>query len=787
MHRPFQFFVTYFSIGIIAAAYREKISIIATVVIILALIVSLTIVQNKNNRRKVLSGILIFVIGICYCNFRVLASKGTIAEFTGSQQIVIGTVNDTPTIKGDRAIYNVKVSSVLQNRKYIPASGKIRLSTIINQDKSIYNYGDIIKFSGNLKLPQQKRNPNGIDYRAYLLQKGIGAKMFSDKVEKISEARKNPFMAAAFSLRQHLTAFYSLHLPEDISPIMTGITLGIKDEIPKDTMKAVKNVGAAHILAVSGLHAGIVYGALEFLTYKLKLPPVISFMSKTGALIFYSAMAGLSPSAVRAAIMIITLMFSKLVGRKNDSINTLCLSATVLLIINPLNLFSISFQLSYAAVSGIVVLFEKLKALFDKIPAFLKDPLAVMISAQLAVAPFAVYYFNSISLTGSIANLLVVPLASAALITGLVSGITGLLFPAVGAFFIKVPYVLLKLIEKIVMTASKFPFASVIISTPSPLIIALYFLLLLLLFDILQIAGISEKNNVKWKKPIALILFVIIAIFSAGPFKSFEVTFVDVGQGDCILIKTRGNKTILIDGGGAPPYYEGDFDTGEDIVIPFLYSKGIKEIDLVIFSHFDDDHAKGLLSVLDSMNVGAIMYGVPEDVDIYNEMIEIARKRGIKTLKVQRGDRFSVDGAHFKVLNPDPLAQGSQSSNENSVVLKMKYNDISFLFTGDLEYQVERELVASRLDIKADVLKVGHHGSRSSTSKEFLEKVQPTCAVISVGEDNNFGHPTPEVLNRLDENNVRIFRTDISGAIIFKISGQNVKIYKTINEGPKFL
>lgn len=787
MHRPFQFFVTYFSIGIIAAAYREKINVMATVVIVLAFIVSLTIAQNKNSRRKVLSGILIFVLGICYCNFRISASRGTIAEFTGSQQTVIGTVNDTPTIKGDRVIYNVKVSSVLKNRKSIPVSGKIRLSALANQDRSIYSYGDIIKFSGKLKLPQQKRNPNGIDYRAYLLQKGIGAKMFSDKIEKISEARKNPFMAAAFSLRQHLIAFYSLHLPEDISPIMTGITLGIKDEIPKDTIKAVKNVGAAHILAVSGLHAGIVYGVLEFLTYVLKLPPVISFISKSGALIFYSTMAGLSPSAVRASIMIITLMFSKLVGRKNDSINTLCLSAAILLIINPLNLFSISFQLSYAAVGGIILFFEKLKALFDKIPAFLKDPLAVMISAQLAVAPFAAYYFNNISLTGSIANLLVVPLASVALITGLVSGITGLMFSTAGAIFIKVPYVLLKLIEKIVMTASKLPFASVIISTPSPLSIALYFLLLLLLFDMLQIAGESEKNNAKWKKPIALILFAAIAIFSAAPFKGFEVTFVDVGQGDCILIKTKGNKVILIDGGGTPPYYEGDFDTGEDIVIPLLYSKGIKKVDLVIFSHFDDDHAEGLLSVLDSMKVGAIMYGVAEDVDIYNEMIEIAQKRGIKMLKVQRGDSFSVDGAHFKVLNPDPFAQGSQSSNDNSVVLKMKYNDISFLFTGDLEYQAERELAASGLDIKADVLKAGHHGSRSSTSKEFLEKVRPACAVISVGEDNNFGHPMPEVLNRLSDNNVSIFRTDTDGAIIFKISGRNVKIYKMINEGPKFL
>jgi competence protein ComEC len=201
------------------------------------------------------------------------------------------------------------------------------------------------------------------------------------------------------------------------------------------------------------------------------------------------------------------------------------------------------------------------------------------------------------------------------------------------------------------------------------------------------------------------------------------VTFIDVGQGDAILIQTEGRKAILIDGGGIPPYYSGDFDTGDDIIQPFLYSKGIKKIDVVVFTHFDDDHARGLLSILRSMKVKNIIYGVPEDCNIYEEMVEIARQKQIKTIQVKRGEQFTFDNITFDVLNPVGDTQKNFSSNDNSVVLKMSYKGFDFLFTGDLEYEGERSLISSGIDIGAHVLKVGHHGSHTSTSRHIYQSI----------------------------------------------------------------
>ena len=230
-------------------------------------------------------------------------------------------------------------------------------------------------------------------------------------------------------------------------------------------------------------------------------------------------------------------------------------------------------------------------------------------------------------------NLLVVPLVSVILVTGILSGLIGVLLPFFGSAFLKFPSLLLSIVEKIIFVSSKIPYSTIIIPTPSTISIALYFTALALSFNILDVKCLISS---KARRFLAISLFIIALIPVMGFFSGFEVTFIDVGQGDSILVRTEGKKVVLIDGGGIPDYYSGDFDIGYDIVIPYLHSKGINHIDVVVFTHFDDDHARGLLSILQSMKVDSVVYGIPENSVLCEDMLKIARQKGIKIVQVSR-------------------------------------------------------------------------------------------------------------------------------------------------------
>ncbi|MDI3481165.1 MAG: competence protein ComEC, partial [Tepidanaerobacteraceae bacterium] len=466
----------------------------------------------------------------------------------------------------------------------------------------------------------------------------------------------------------------------------------------------------------------------------------------------------------------------RVLGRKNDPLNSLGLAALLLLVYNPLYLFSVSFQLSFAATLGIILLYKRFCIFLSPLPHFVRDSLAVVISAQLTVWPFAAYYFHKASLISFFSNLVIVPAVSIILILGIVSGLIGLVFPTIGIIPLKITGALLTAVESSAVFSSKLPFAVIAIPNLSPFIIMLYFMILGALFNIIHLPFLSRRKM----STFALIMLAALALFIIIPKNSgTEVTFVDVGQGDCIFISTKNGSTVLIDGGGVPSYYTGNYDVGSAVVEPFLFGRGAGCIDVMVFSHFDDDHARGLLTVLKDMKVKTVIYGKPSDSAIYKEMMEIVRRKNIKLIQAVRGDRFYVGNATFEVLNP-PRERAFADENDNSVVLKVTCENIRFLFTGDLGFEGERQLVNSGLDIKAEVLKAGHHGSASSTSDEFLSKVNPAFAVISAGKDNAFGHPAPRVLDLFEEKGIRVFRTDLQGAVTFKIQKNNVKILTAI-------
>lgn len=773
MYRPFLYIIVFFIPGVIIGSYLTVPEVFIGMVVLG--VTGAVFVRDKKVKALCI-GMVCFCIGAYYYNFRADRIVGTIVDYGDAQHTVVGKITDIPAVKPDKTVYDIDVMYVVRGEKHENATGKVRVS--VPRDKNnydIFQYGDVVKFSGKLKLPQGRRNPGGMDYKAYLMHKGVYCSVFTRQIYKIGVFNSNPLLKAAFFLRQRLTGFYDKVLNPDISALLTGVILGLKGGISGETLQAFSDSGVIHVLAVSGLHVGLIYGFLYRVFTAFAVSKIFSFVFGSLVIFFYSFMAGLSPSVIRAAIMVCVVMLGKIVGRNSDSINSLCLAAFILLLLNPLNVFTISFQLSFSAALGIILFYGIFKNRLGFLPEFISSSLAVIISAQLLVWPFTAFYFHKVSIIGFFTNLLVVPMVGFVLISGFAGGLLGLFIPSLGAFLVKFSGLLLVGIQKLVIMFSSIPGSTVVVPILSPIFIILYFAFLAVIFVR------PAENTIKpiYKKVLAAIILLILIIIILPKNPDLEITFIDVGQGDAALIRTQKGKTVLIDGGGIPGYYNTDFDIGTDIVQPVLFGKGIKKINIMVFSHFDEDHAQGLLSLLRDMRVDTVVYGQKSLSELYDEMIKITEQKGIKTLQLSRGDKFIVDDITFEVLNPRKN-QYSSNENDSSLVLRLNYKDFSVLFTGDLGVDAESDLLRSKVEVKADVLKVAHHGSSGSTSQAFLSSVKPAFAVISVGEGNNFGHPSSEVIKRLEHNGIGIYRTDIHGAVTFKIDGNNVKIFTTI-------
>lgn len=775
MYRPFLFVIVFFIPGIIFGSIAKATWLFFSIGILGLFCV---FVSRNKNTRLAFFGIFIFFIAAFYCNFKTERALGDISCYVGQQQTVIGVINSSPVLKHDKVTYNIKTLYICEGQKYKKVSGNVSLSVLRDaKNNQAYSFGDVVRFSGKLKDPQGKRNPGGFDYKSYLLSKGISATVFSREIKKIGVYSTNPIIKMASSLNCKISTFYNEILPENLSSLLSGVVLGVKGNISREILSYFSDAGVMHLFAISGLHVGIIFSAVYKLFDAFNVSHITSFIIGSFTSIFYCFLVGLTPSVLRATIMIIILFLAPIAERTYDALNSICLAAFIILLINPMYLFSVSFQLSFCATLGIILFFGQFRKYFSKFPVFLRDSLSVIFSAQLLVWPVSAYYFHKVSIVGFLANIFIVPIVSTALVLGFIGGLAGLIIPVFGILPVKISGLLLLLSEKIARFSSRLPFSNLVIPDFSIIIFALYALLLIIAFDLFEVIRIK---NIKHKKVIvcALIFVIVVIIIPFNP--GLEVTFIDVGQGDSIFIKTPKGRTVLIDGGGASPYYSGDFDTGKDIIEPFLYAKGIKRIDLMVFTHFDHDHAGGLISILRDFPVDKIAYGVFSNVALFDEMKKIAADKRIKVYSLGRGDKFKLDDVYFEVLSPDKKQNTISNENDNSVVLKMTYNGFRFLFTGDLSIEGENNIMGCDLDVKANILKLGHHGSSTSTSEEFLSNVQPDIAVISVGRDNTFGHPSSKVLDLLEKRKIKTYRTDIHGAVTFKTYRQSVKIFTAV-------
>ena len=699
-------------------------------------------------------------------------------------------------------LYKIKVLNI-ENKK---ESKNTYLYLRINKKSDVLlEYGDIISFKGEFQEPSKKRNYGGFDYKNYLKTLKIYGTVKCESYNILEKNKGNILISFTNKISNSVKEkIYDL-LDKREANLLIGLLLGDDDNIDDDIEESFKISSLSHILAVSGMQVTYIITAMYFifnnLLGKRKTKIVIIII-----LIFYTILTGFSPSIVRASIMGILIMGAGLFYRKNDIWNSIAISLLLMLIYNPFLITNVGLQLSYLGTIGIILLNKTFLRIFNKIRfekyilnrkiinivSKIIEILTVTISASVVVFPIMLYNFNLFGTYFLITNLLASIIIGPITIFGTVIVIISFVFLKIGKLLSIILEISLNTLV-FVSNFSKLPFSKIYITTPKISMIIFYYVLIIFFNYIYKIYNnrnlsltqirfrnlialykykIKEiYNNKKSRKKFISILILIVFCFNIYNFfiikRELKIYFVDVGQGDSTFIVTPKNETILIDGGGS---LVTDFDVGESTLLPYILDRGYKKIDLMFVSHFDQDHIGGLFKILEELKVERVCISKQEeDSENYQRFLNIVKEKNIQVLVVKIGDKIVLDNnLYFNVLWPKDKQIEENKLNNNAIVMKLNYNNFSMLFTGDIEKKAEEEILETYKNSKmleSDILKVAHHGSKTSTTNEFLNKVKPKIALIGVGKDNMFGHPSNTTIEKLENMGIKIYRTDLNGEI----------------------
>lgn len=589
-------------------------------------------------------------------------------------------------------------------------------------------------------------------------------------------------------------------LDVDEAALCAGILIGEREQISEEIEDDFKNSNLTHMLAVSGSH--VTYIITAFASTLGKTNKKFTKIFTIIFLIFFMSLTGYTASVIRACIMGILVLLASILYRKSDTINNLGISAFIILLINPYTITDLGFLLSYGGTIGIVLLSKKINKFIErlfskenenkinKIVKYIIDSFSITLSANLIIIPIMAYSFSTFSFTFWISNILAAPIMEIVTIFGfLVYFISIILFP-LAKFLGFILNFLLSILLKIAEISSIIPGSSIYIKTPYLIECVIYYFVIALIINKNKVWDFLKANAQfkKIKRNIQKILSIILILIFISNFvfhnvrKETKIYFIDVGQGDSTLIKTIQNKTILIDGGGSE---FGTFDVGENILFPYLLDRRITKIDYIIISHFDSDHVEGLFAVLENLEVKNIIISKQgEESENLNKFKSIVETKDINIIIVKKGDYIKIDKySYIEVLFPTEQLIQENVLNNNSIVFKFNTIGFNMLFTGDIEEIAETRLTqmySGTNILKSDILKVAHHGSKTSSTEKFLQLVSPKIALIGVGEDNNFGHPNKMVLERLNEYTNLIYRTDLNGEIIITTNGEKIRIDRQI-------
>lgn len=689
-------------------------------------------------------------------------------EVTGQITLIV----DKPTGK---AIY-LKNNQINVNNETPFLSEQLLIYT---SDTSDYLIGNKIKVEGTLIKFAAPSNPGQFNEQLYYLIENIDFKMYAEKIS-IIDSGYSKYRQFLSEQKQNLVNIYTKLLSAKESGALIAMLLGEKQLLQEDIKDLYQNNGIAHLLAISGLHISL----LGMFVFKLmrwsKVPGIFATILSILFIYSYGVLTNFSVSTQRAVIMMAILLMAAIPGKTYDTISATALSAFVILVHNPLQIFSAGFLLSYGAIIGIAVIYPALKKLIKSEHPLLNS-LFLSFSAQLTTTPFVLYYFYQLPSYGIVINLIVLPFVTILTLTSILSGIAGLLYLPAGVFLIGASNYILQFYEVICRIAAKLPFSLLTLGKPSMISILIYtFPLVVFVLSVKK-----YKSKFLYLLPILSVLIFLIP----KPVDGLTVTFLDVGQGDSIYIRSETGTSYLVDGGSSDIKKVGEYR-----IKPFLLSQGIRRLDYVIVTHSDNDHISGIKELIEEEQIIIDILLLPylkeaylkENDSAYLELKELALSKGISVKFFKAGDYITDDKLELLCLHPTPEFVPT-SVNSYSTVLSISYDDFDLLLTGDIEEGGEIALtrllqesylgdIPVKLPEAYEVLKVAHHGSKYSTKEDFLELAQPKISIISCGKDNSYGHPHEELLDRLKEFGSSYYVTNKVGAIKIWTDGKRLKL-----------
>ncbi len=643
----------------------------------------------------------------------------------------------------------------------------------------VLEYGQVIEAQGILARPPLRRNPGEYNLRRFHEAQGIAGLLLIRDTGSLrvlrTDAGSAVMRSVVFPFRKAVLAAIDTTVGGDEGEFLKGLLIGERGGLPVTLKEAFAVSGVAHILAVSGSNVAVVAGALFLLLAVVRCPrPLRPWMLSLG-LLFYMVLTGNQPPVVRATIMALLFLWSRTRHERPDPYNVTGAAALLVLAFDPLQLFDVGFQLSFVAVLSLVHVFPRFRAIYAAVggPAWYRrlalgalDLAALTLAATLGTLPITAAVFGRVSVIGLLANVLVVPASGVAVLLGMTVVAASFVWGWLGAVYGEALRLLLHWTLVIVEAAGSVPFAAIDTYQYAAVDAIPYFAALALAIHF-RPPSTARRLVVVLAGALALWAFLPRNVVPPFAANAMRCTVLDVGQGDAILLQFPGGSTMLVDTG--PP--GGASDSGKKVIVPFLSRLGVGRIDVLVLTHAHDDHTGGLRSLVRTFPVGRIL--LPGD-SLVSLLPERMRER---SSIVSAGDSLSIGGAKIYVLAPARTAAPSEAGagNEASIVLKVVYGRAVILLTGDEPATHELALASAYGDfLRADLLKVGHHGSLTGTSEEFLEAVRPRYAALSLGRFNRHGHPSADVLRRLEERGILYGRTDDDGALMFEATPDTV-------------
>lgn len=808
--------------------------------VIILLTTILWIVRNKNIRSMValFFMFIFFVMGVL--NIMSTGKKEKLCTEIGDRELpctVSGKIkeiktdglSDTYYITADSIVssefaYKGKIGIVIYT-----SAGKEQKNNPGNTDHIYLDYinGDYICMSGTVSVPDSATNPGTFDQYIYLRNKGYYLCISNGTIES---GNHRPYSIEGFlyGIKNRCTKIIDNSFDSESAGIVKAMLVADKSTLDKNIKKLYSENGIAHIMAISGVHVAIIGMTLYGFLRKLKIGRLISGTFSIAIIILYGIMTGMSSSTERAVIMLILSIAAEYFGRKTDAPTSMGFAMIIMVLGNPYVILDAGFQLSFAAITGVTVVAPQLRKLLRMFKGFIKeadekkkqkhkkimslrkviikliDALVVGIASFITTTPVIIYYYYQFPPYSILINLIVIPLVSLIVGGSILVVLTGLFFTGAAVVMTYPVRLILFGYKYLCIFASGLPGASVLVGHISIGMVFVYYLSVVLIFAILRMIriGKTEREGPILYLMLATVLFLTVVYEVYSYDKSLKVVYMDVGQGDGVLLRTSGHGGILIDGGSS-----SNKRVGEYVMVPVLKYYGVSEVEYAFVSHGDADHVSGLEYLLNEEQSGVHVVNLvlPEygDQDALQELKSEATANNVNIIYMKPGDNITYNHQHAETINieclyPDEEAgQGVLDTNNLSMILKTtitwdvreadienlnKSSDsdasLSLLFVGDAGIAAEQRLIElygkNSLgeisdSIACDILKVGHHGSRNSSGSDFLKRVSAMYGIISCGKDNRYGHPHAETLERLKMADTKYMTTKEHGAIILSI------------------